>query len=60
VKHEVKRKIDLPGGGSVTVTVQADEPIREEDFMVLRPQAAIEMAECLKDLASALRPKDPS
>ena len=56
MRYEAKRKIDLPQGGSVTVTVTSDSPISEDDFMILRPQAAIEMARCLTDLAEALRP----
>lgn len=56
MKYEVKRKIDLPQGGSVTVTVRSDELIREEDFLILRPQAAVEAASCLMNLAEAFSP----
>ena len=59
MKHVVKRKIDLPQGGSVTVTVSSDAPISEDDFMILRPQAAVQMANCLIDLGEALKSSKP-
>lgn len=59
-KHEfqIKKKIDLPGGGSITVTVSSPSPIKEEDYLILKPQAAQNMAECLVSMANAMRPPD--
>lgn len=54
----IKRVVKMPQGGTVTVTVTSTEPIREEDFLILRPQAAIEMAHCLMDLGNALAPSE--
>jgi len=56
--YEVKRKVDLPGGGSVTVTVQSSDPINERQYMILQPKAATEMSRCLVSMANALRPPD--
>lgn len=53
--YQVKKAIDLPGGGTVTVTVSSPEPINERDYMILRPQTATEMSNCLVSLANALR-----
>jgi hypothetical protein len=55
-EYEIKREIALPNGGKVTVTVSSPEPMDEKDYLILRPQAAIEMAACLADLADAMRP----
>jgi hypothetical protein len=55
---EVKRKIDLPGGGTVTVTVQSSDPIDEREYLILRSQPATEMSYCLVSMANALRPPD--
>jgi hypothetical protein len=54
----VKRKVDLPGGGTATVTVQSSDPIDERDYLILRPQAATEMSYCLVSMANTLRPPD--
>jgi hypothetical protein len=55
-KYEIKRKIEMPNGGSITVTVSQPDPINEADYLILKPQAAIEMANCLMDLAKAFKP----
>ena len=55
-EYEIKREIALPNGGKVTVTISSPEPMDEKDYMILQPQAAIEMASCLADLADAMRP----
>jgi hypothetical protein len=57
-EYEIKREIALPKGGKVTVIVSSPEPMDEKDYLILRPQAAIEMAACLADLADAMRPAD--
>lgn len=56
--YEVSKTVDLPGGGSVTVTVQSAEPIDEREYLILRPQAATEMSHCLVSMANALRSPD--
>lgn len=56
--HEVKRQIEFPAGGTVTVTVRSSDPIDEKDYLILQPQAAIEMSYCLANMANALRPPD--
>ena len=58
MSYELKRKIDLAGDGSITVTVSSSSPIDEADYMVLRPDVAREMAQYLTSLANALRPLD--
>jgi len=58
LQYEVKKKIDLPGGGTVTVTVKSSEPIHERDYLILRPQTATEMSHCLVSIANALRAPD--
>jgi hypothetical protein len=60
LSYEVKRKVNLPGGGTVTVTVQASDPIDEREYLILQPQAATEMSYCLLSMANALRsPNSP-
>jgi hypothetical protein len=54
--YEVSRVVDLPGGGNATVTVRSEEPIDEAAYLILRPQAAREMSNCLVSIANALRP----
>ena len=56
--YQVKRKVDLPGGGAVTVTVQSSDPIDERDYPILQPQAATEMSYCLVSMANAVRPPE--
>jgi hypothetical protein len=56
--YEAKRKVDLPGGGTVTVTVRSSDPIDEREYIILQPQAASEMSNCLVSMANALRPLD--
>jgi hypothetical protein len=58
LRYEVKKKVDLPGGGAVTVTVQSSDPIDEREFLILQPQAAAEMSSCLVSMANALRSPD--
>jgi hypothetical protein len=57
-EYEVVRKVDLPGGGAMTVTVSSPSPIDEADYLILRDDTAIAMGECLVDLANAMRPPD--
>jgi hypothetical protein len=56
--YSISQKTDLPGGGSITVTVASGVPIVEADYIILRPGAAAELAECLSGLANALHPPD--
>jgi hypothetical protein len=58
LSYEVSRKVNLPGGGTVTVTIKSSEPIDEKVYLILQPQAAIEMSNCLASMANALRPPD--
>jgi hypothetical protein len=54
--YKAQKKIELDGDGSITVTVSSSSPIDEADYMILRPDAAKNMAECLTDFANAMRP----
>jgi hypothetical protein len=56
LSYEVSKKVDFPGGGTVTVTIKSSGPINEKDYLVLQPQAATEMSYCLASIANALRP----
>jgi hypothetical protein len=58
MKYRAERKVELPGGGRITVAIEAEAPIDEEAYMILRPDVASAMAEHLVDLANALRPPD--
>lgn len=55
---ELTRKIDLPGGGRLKISIVSPDPIRAEDYLILRPDAAVALTECLTDLANAFRPPD--
>jgi hypothetical protein len=55
---EVSKKVGLPGGGTVTVTIQSSGPINESDYLILQPQAATEMSYCLASMANALKPPE--
>ena len=56
MKFETKRKIDMPQGGTVTVTVRSDNPINEQDYRILQPQAALALADWALGFAEALKP----
>jgi hypothetical protein len=56
---EIKRKIALPNGGSITVTVRQPEPINESEFRILNPQNATAMADWMMDFAETLKPGPP-
>jgi hypothetical protein len=58
LSYETKRRVELPGGGTVTVTVQSSDPIDEREYLILQPQAATEMSYCLVSMANALRSPD--
>jgi hypothetical protein len=55
-EYEIKKTVDLPTGGSITVTVSSPEPIQEKDFPILQAGAAIQMGASLISLANTLRP----
>lgn len=56
-EYNEEQKVDLPGGGSITVTVSSPDPIDREAFLMLKsPAAAMEMGRCLADLGNAMRP----
>lgn len=55
---EIKRKIALPNGGCMTVTVSQPEPIDESEFRILNPQNATAMANWMMDFAETVKPKE--
>jgi hypothetical protein len=56
MKYEAKRIFNLPQGGRVAITVGSDEPINEQDYRILQPQAALAMADWAIGFAEALKP----
>ncbi|HWF09932.1 MAG TPA: hypothetical protein VG297_15800 [Bryobacteraceae bacterium] len=57
-QYEARKKIEFPGGGGITVTVKSHKPIDEDEYLILKPQAAAEISSCLVTIANALRTPD--
>jgi hypothetical protein len=59
-EHEMERRVEVAGLGTVTVRVSSPQPIREEDYLILRPAAAAEMGRCLATFGRAVAPPEES